>query len=82
MDSPYVSDLTYDLSQVAVFGEATYTFFDRLGVTAGLRWYDWEGRQNLQIGRGYSRIRRLKGAKNRDGVLQRFHAPVHGQTTT
>ena len=34
--------LTYDLRQVAVFGEATYTFFDRLGVTAGLRWYDWE----------------------------------------
>ena len=41
-DSPYVSDLTYDLTQVAVFGEATYTFFDRLDVTAGLRWYDWE----------------------------------------
>ena len=41
-DSPYVSDLTYDLRQVAVFGEATYTFFDRLGLTAGLRWYDWK----------------------------------------
>ena len=41
-DSPYNSNLTYDLRQVAVFGEATYRLFDRLGLTAGLRWYDWE----------------------------------------
>ena len=49
-DSPYVSDLTYDLTQVAVFGEATYTLFDRLGVTAGLRWYDWEEDKTFKSG--------------------------------
>ena len=53
-DSPYVSDLTYDLSQIAVFGEATYTFFDRLGVTAGLRWYDWEEDKTFKSGGSYS----------------------------
>ncbi len=50
MDSPYVSDLTYDLRQVAVFGEATYTLFDRLGLTAGLRWYDWEEDKTFKSG--------------------------------
>ncbi len=49
-DSPYVSDLTYDLRQVAVFGEATYTFFDRLGLTAGLRWYDWKEDKTFKSG--------------------------------
>ena len=49
-DSPYNSDLTYDLSQIAVFGEATYTLFDRLGLTAGLRWYDWEEDKTFRSG--------------------------------
>ena len=49
-DSPYVSDLTYDLTQIAVFGEATYTLFDRLGLTAGLRWYDWEEDKTFKSG--------------------------------
>ena len=49
-NSPYNSNLTYDLRQIAVFGEATYTFFDRLGVTAGLRWYDWEEDKTFKSG--------------------------------
>ena len=53
-DSPYVSNLTYDLRQVAVFGEATYTLFDRLDVTAGLRWYDWEEDKTFKSGGSYS----------------------------
>ena len=53
-DSPYVSDLTYDLRQVAVFGEATYTFFDRLGLTAGLRWYDWKEDKTFKSGGVFS----------------------------
>ncbi len=53
-DSPYVSDLTYDLTQIAVFGEATYTLFDRLGLTAGLRWYDWEEDKTFRSGGAFS----------------------------
>ena len=53
-DSPYVSDLTYDLRQVAVFGEATYTFFDRLGLTAGVRWYDWKEDKTFKSGGVFS----------------------------
>ena len=56
-NSPYVSNLTYDLTQVAVFGEATYTLFDRLGVTAGLRWYDWEEDKTFKSGGVFSNYR-------------------------
>ncbi len=53
-DSPYVSDLTYDLRQVAVFGEASYTFFDRLSLTAGVRWYDWKEDKTFKSGGVFS----------------------------
>ena len=76
-DSPYVSDLTYDLSQIAVFGEATYMLFDRLGVTAGLRWYDWEEDKTFRSGNLFSNAAAQK--PERDGILQRLDAPVHGQ---
>ncbi|HVE73035.1 MAG TPA: TonB-dependent receptor [Thermoanaerobaculia bacterium] len=41
-DELYKSDLHYDYSQLALFGEATWTVSDRFDVTAGLRWYDFE----------------------------------------
>ena len=55
-DTPYSSNLTYDLSQIAVFGEATYTLFDRLDLTAGLRWYDWEEDKTFKSGGVFSNL--------------------------
>ena len=54
VDSPYNSDLTYDLRQIALFGEATYKLLERLGLTAGLRWYDWEEDKTFRSGGGFS----------------------------
>ena len=54
VDSNYVSDLTYDLRQVAIFGEATYTLLERLDLTAGLRWYDWEEDKTFKSGGVFS----------------------------
>ena len=54
VDSPYNSDLTYDLKQVALFGEATYALLDRLDLTAGLRWYDWEEDKTFKSGGPFS----------------------------
>lgn len=54
VDSPYSSDLTYDLRQIALFGEATYTLLDRLDLTAGLRWYDWEEDKTFKSGGPFS----------------------------
>ncbi len=54
IDSNYVSDLTYDLRQVAIFGEATYALLERLDLTAGLRWYDWEEDKTFKSGGVFS----------------------------
>lgn len=41
-DSPYSSDLPYDIRQFAVFGEATLAITERLDATAGVRYYDFK----------------------------------------
>jgi iron complex outermembrane receptor protein len=38
----FFSDLGYDLTQFAAFGEATYSLSDRLDLTGGLRYYSFE----------------------------------------
>ncbi len=41
-DTPYYSDLSYDFSQFAAFGEVTYRFSAAFALTAGLRYYDFK----------------------------------------
>lgn len=41
-DVLFFSDLSYDLDQLALFGEATYSVTDRFDLSAGVRWYDYE----------------------------------------
>jgi len=41
-DVLYYSDLAYDLNQFAIFGEGTVAVTDRLDVTAGLRYYNFD----------------------------------------
>ncbi len=53
-DSPYNSDLPYDLEQMAVFGEATYDFSQQLHVTLGLRYYDFEEERTFDSGGQFS----------------------------
>ncbi len=49
-DSPYNSDLPYDITQLAVFGEATYALTDRFDLTLGGRWYDWAEERRFHSG--------------------------------
>ena len=53
-DRPYNSDLPYDISQFAVFGEATYALTDRLALTLGGRWYDWKEERAFHSGGFFS----------------------------
>ncbi len=46
-DTPYFSDLNYDFSQFALFGEATYRFTPAWALTAGLRYYDFSEDRTL-----------------------------------
>ena len=38
----FFSDLNYDFDQLALFGEASVALTDRLSLTGGLRWYDFD----------------------------------------
>ncbi|MGQ0659316.1 TonB-dependent receptor [Sphingosinicella sp.] len=48
-NSPYNSDLPYDIRQTAIFGEASYTF-GRLTATAGGRYYDFREERQFVSG--------------------------------
>ncbi|RZV32863.1 MAG: TonB-dependent receptor [Sphingomonadaceae bacterium] len=50
VDSPFNSDLPYDISQIAVFGEASFDLTDALTVTAGGRYYDFEEKRTITTG--------------------------------
>ncbi len=41
-DVLYFSDLSYEMDQFALFGEATWSVNDRLDLTGGLRYYDFQ----------------------------------------
>ena len=49
-DSPYNSDLPYEIMQFALFGEATWAATERLKLTLGGRWYDWEEERTFYSG--------------------------------
>ena len=49
-NSPYNAVLPYDLEQLSVFGELTYAVTDKLDVTAGTRWYDYEESRRFTSG--------------------------------
>ncbi len=49
-DSPFNSDLNYQLEQFAVFGEASYDVTERLTLTAGGRFYDFEEDRTISSG--------------------------------
>jgi outer membrane receptor protein involved in Fe transport len=49
-DSPFNSDLPYDIEQLAVFGEITYDFTEDFRVTVGGRWYDFEEERTITTG--------------------------------
>lgn len=49
-DSPFNSDLPFDITQFAVFGEASYDITDKLTFTAGGRYYDFEETRVITTG--------------------------------
>ena len=49
-NSPYNSDLPYDITQIALFGEATFSASDRLDITIGGRWFDWSEERTFYSG--------------------------------
>jgi iron complex outermembrane receptor protein len=79
-NSLFWSDLHYDLTQYAFFGEGTWSATDRLSLTAGLRYYNFE-EDKEQIFDGIfahdntgTAIVSQPGSTSADGVAPRFIA--------
>ncbi len=49
-DSPYNSDLPYDIRQWAIFGEGTYAVNDRFNITVGARYYQFDEARDFVSG--------------------------------
>lgn len=49
-DSPFNSDLPYDIRQIAGFGEATYEIIEGLKFTAGGRYYTFREDRTINVG--------------------------------
>jgi len=50
VDSPFNSDLVYNLEQFAIFGEASFDIGDRLTLTAGGRYYEFDEVRTITTG--------------------------------
>ena len=79
-DVLFYSDLAYDLSQTAVFGEATLGVTNKLDLTAGLRYYNFEEDRD-QVFDGIfandntgTSIVSVPGSTSADGFAPRFIA--------
>jgi outer membrane receptor protein involved in Fe transport len=49
-DSPYKADVPYDINQWAIFAEASYDLTERLTLTAGGRYHDYEESRRFHSG--------------------------------
>lgn len=79
VDELFFSDLSYDLTQAAVFGEATVTVLDRLDLTGGLRYYSFdESREQIFDGLfgadAEGNPQSQPGETDADGLAPRFIA--------
>lgn len=87
-DVLFYSDLAYDFDQLAVFGEATWAVNDKLDITGGLRWYDYEeDREQVFDGifgndNNGSALVSTPGSTSADGIVPRLIASFEATENT
>jgi len=74
LDSPFNSDLPYKIEQMAIFGEITYDVSDRLHVTAGGRFYDFDEVRSITFGGLFADPTNQIDATSSDGFTPRILA--------
>ncbi len=75
LDSPFNSDLSYELDQYAIFGELNWDVTDRLTVTAGGRYYDFEETRTISTGGLFANgDSNVEDTTSSDGFTPRFLA--------
>ena len=80
-NSPYNSDLPYDIKQKAVFGEVSYDFGSSCTVTAGGRYYDFKESRRFKSGGLFSNGDNRTDKTSSNGFTPRFIAELRGQPT-
>jgi iron complex outermembrane receptor protein len=73
-DSPYNADIPYDIEQWAVFGEVSYDITDRLNLTVGGRFYDFEEERTFKTGGWFSNGDFAEDTTSSDGFTPRVMA--------
>ena len=73
VDTPYYSRLSYDFSQFAAFGEATYIFNPQWALTGGLRYYSFDEDRLITITGAFADAPHFDelGTTSSDGVSPR-----------
>jgi iron complex outermembrane receptor protein len=74
MDELFYSDLQYEFDQLALFGEVTYSLTDRLDLTGGLRWYDFDEDRTQTFDGLFADPGTTSGTVTADGVAPRVMA--------
>jgi len=74
-DVLYFSDIPYELTQLALFGELSYDVSDKLNLTLGARWFDFEEERVLTFDGSFA-VRTIdqKGKTDSNGVSPRVLA--------
>lgn len=73
-DSPFNSDLPYDIKQLAIFGEINYDVNDDLTLTAGTRFYDFEETRDIKTGGLFGSGDNQSDSTKSDGFTSRILA--------
>ena len=73
-DVLFYSDLSYKFDQLAVFGEATFAVSDRLDLTGGLRWYDFQEDRTQTFDGIFADPGTTRGSSTASGIAPRVVA--------
>ncbi len=73
-DSPFNSDIPYDLEQLAIFGEINYDIGERIHLTLGGRYYDYEEERSYTTGGIFSNTDNQTDDTSSDGFMPRVMA--------
>jgi len=73
-DSPYNSDLPYEIRQWALFGEANYQATDRLTLTVGARYYQFDEQRSFISGGLFANGDNRRDETSSNGITPRFIA--------
>lgn len=70
-NSPYNADLPYNIKQLAIFGEGTYSITDAFDVTVGGRYYDFVETRRFVTGGLFSNLDNRRDKTRSNGISPR-----------